>query len=145
MASPVKVRSALACDDIRTEESGKLIAVGITNPVIGLEPEDHSPRAGAIGILRVHFLLSIDVAAAGEHEISFRVRGLSGKRGSRMRAKVDFTASEKNIPFPIGPLRVPIQSGERGFAFEQWLGDRWKRVATWKFDSPVPVFGPEAG
>jgi hypothetical protein len=143
MASAIKVRGAVACDDIRTEENGKLIAIGVTNPIIGVTPEGKNPPRGGKGSLPVHFLILLDVEKTGVHEVAFRTRTLDGRKGSGMQVTVEFTAAVKNVPFPIGPLRVPIASGERGFALQQRVGERWRSVATWAYDTPVPEFDSE--
>jgi hypothetical protein len=140
MTLPIKVRSALACDDIRTERGGEIIAIGITNPVIGLTLRE-PPKPGAKGFLRVHFLLAIDVQEAGEQTISLRVRTAAGKVGTEVTLKVDFFQPEKNIPFPVGPFSVPIWERETGFKLEQLIERRWRLVASWRFEAPAPGAG----
>jgi hypothetical protein len=136
MVPSIKVRSALVCDDIRIEQGGKIIAVGITNPVMEISPSE--PGNFEMGVLPVHLLLTLAVFAAGEQEFTFRVRASTLRKGTIYRAKVEFIEAADNIPFPIGPFRVPIRPGECGFVLEHRVGERWKRIATWKFDRPVP-------
>ena len=131
MTVAITVRTAMACDDVRIEEGGKLIAIGIINPVLGV-----GDRRSAIGrpSLRLHFLLSLDVLEAGEHRLMFRLRGLQSARGQTVKLGVVFTSAAKQIPFPIGPLILPLAEEEHGFKLQQQVGERWRTVATWRFE-----------
>ena len=132
--SGITVRTALACEDIRTENSGKLLAIGIINPILGLGSRLTVPGRPA---LRLHFLLSLDVPEAGEHLLTFRVRGLRNLRGQMVKMRVEFNETAKHIPFPVGPLVLPLVDDENGFKLQQLVEDRWKIIATWRFeDSP---------
>ncbi|GAL95938.1 hypothetical protein AA0312_2910 [Acetobacter tropicalis NRIC 0312] len=130
MIEAVKIRTALACDDIRIEENGKLIVIGLINPILELNDEQASSRRSA---LRLNFLLSIDVKKKGNHELAFRLHGLKTPHGQSVKLEVDFSEAAKNIPFPIGPLILPLMEDERGFELQQHLGDRWRTIATWRF------------
>lgn len=131
MTGTVTVRTALACDDIRIEESGKLIAVGIINPVLGLVGERSDAVAPA---LRLHFLLSVDVTEPGEYRMAFRVRGLDSARGPSVKLGVVFGEAARHIPFPIGPLTLALADETRGFRLQQQVGERWRTVAIWRFE-----------
>lgn len=131
MTDAVVIRTAFACEDIRTEQSGKLIAIGLINPILGLGDKRSSSSSPA---LRFHFLLSIDVSRTGEHHLIFRLRGLTAPLGQTVKLGVVFTELAKNIPFPIGPLVLPLSGEERGFKLQQQVGNRWRTIATWRFE-----------
>lgn len=130
MTEAVKVRTALACEDIRIEQNGKLIAIGLLGPILGLGDERASSNRPA---LRFHFLLSLDVSRKGRHNLAFRLRGLKAPQGQTVELGVEFTGLAKNIPFPIGPLVLPLSEGEHGFELQQRVGDRWQTIAIWRF------------
>ena len=135
--SVITVRTALACDDIRREDSGKLLAIGIMNPILA-----HQTRQIVTGrpALRLCFLLSLDVPETGEHHLTFRVRGLRNPRGQTVKMGVEFTRTAKHVPFPVGPLALPLVDDETGFKLQQLFDDRWKSIAIWRFEAP-PVPG----
>lgn len=132
MTAAITVRTALACDDIRSESDGKLIAIGIINPVLSIGPA--SSIAGRTA-LRLYFLLSLDVSEPGEHSLTFRLRGLESSRGQTVKLGVIFTSAAKQIPFPIGPLILPLSDEERGFMLQQQINERWRTFARWRFEA----------
>lgn len=131
--SVIKVRNAIACEDLRQEVDGKLFAIGIINPIIwrGKPRED-----GTWPPIKLHFILSLDVPEAGEYEMRFRLRPSPGNdRRSQTKVRVRFLAAAENVPFPIGPLRARPGKETTSFLLEQALDEnRWKRVAKWRLE-----------
>ena len=134
MTESITVRTALACDDIRVEDGGKLIAIGVVNPIINIgEDSSFSSRSA----LRLYFLLSLDVPHEGEHQLVFRLRGIESPKGQTVKLGVVFSVGAKQIPLPIGPLTLPLVLGEQGFKLQQQIGDRWKTIAMWNFEKKI--------
>lgn len=131
MTEVVKVRTALACEDIRIEQNGKLIAIGLINPILRLGDKQASSSRSA---LRFHFLLSIDVSREGNYDLAFRLRGLKNSHGQTVKLGLMFTETAKNVPFPIGPLVLPLSEDERGFKLQQHVDDRWQTITIWRFE-----------
>lgn len=129
----IRARNAIACEDLRQEADGKMFAIGILNPLIGRDkPRDD----GTFPPIKLHFILSLDVPEKGEHEMRFRLRPLTGKGGSSTaKLRVQFIEAAKNIPFPLGPMRVRLGKDATGFVLEQAAGEhRWTRVASWRLE-----------
>lgn len=131
---PIKVRSALGCDDIREEANGKFIAVGLFGPVLSLVPERTSGDGDEDRTFRAHFLLSVDVLATGEHKLEFRLRRGSGGGGTA-RLTVQFEAVAENVPFPLGPMTLRVPEGETELTLAIKDGERWKRISSWSIET----------
>lgn len=129
--SQIRVRSVIACDDIRTEMDGKLILIGVVNPIFGFERGADDVASA----LRLSFLLTIDVPAAGDYELTFRARSLTSTQGRTVKLGVSFFQAADQIPFPTGPFVFPITPTEKGFKFQQQTEGRWRTLAEWRLET----------
>lgn len=129
----IKIRNAIACDDLRQEADGQLFAIGILNPILG---RGKPGEDGTWPPLKLHFILSLDVPTEGEYEMRVRLRPAGGKGGGSITTvRAQFIAAADNIPFPVGPMRVRPGRDATGFLLEQGTGEnRWRRIASWRLE-----------
>lgn len=141
----VKVVAVLACDDVRREEDGKLIVIGVTMPSLSVAPSPGSKSIDEMEPLRLRFLLILDVLEKGPAEIRFQLKRKGARRGHRRRLSTVFLNTGKSVPLPIGPFLLMPQPGDTGFILQQRIGDRWRDIAAWEIDPPVPDLSPDEG
>ena len=130
MTAAVLARAAFACDDIQQDPNGRLVAIGLMNPILGLGEIQALLNRPTLGL---HFLLSLDVKQPGTHQLVFRLRGLTAPHGHMVTMNVQFTWPVRNIPFPVGPVDLLLADEKCGFCFEQRVGERWQVIAVWHF------------
>lgn len=139
MADPaVKFVSALACEDIREEADGKIMAIGIISPVIGLEASRSSPDAEVMP-LKLHFLLVVDFLEQGSIDLRFRLKR-TGSFAGTIRRKMGILVAEpqKRVPLPVGPFLFKPRPGDDGFLLQYQVGERWRTIGRWTIDPPIP-------
>lgn len=132
MKKGVEVLTAIACEDIRQESNGKIFAVGVLNPVFGVEtPSSDAP----VPVIKLHFLMSLNVRETGDHTLEFRLRPIKGPGSTTVKMGVIFMETADNIPFPVGPMRVRNPSDNPGLILEQKTGqNRWHELQRWRID-----------
>src|SRR4051812_17607914 len=138
--SKIRFRSALACEDLREDSDGKLIAVGILSPVLNVTaPKQRS--VDELPPLKFHFLLVVDFLEVGEMELKFRLKRARAVFGSRTQIDIRVTALQKQVPFAVAPLTLKPRPGDEGFLLQHPDDDRWTTIAGGALENPLEMEG----
>lgn len=118
----IRVRAAIACDDVRHEIGGKMTLVGIYGPVIGL-------RAFPAQLM-LRIVCLADIETAGRHTIFLRVTNDDDL--SLVEWKVEMEAAGLGDAIPLLPLPLSLRVGRPvSLRLAQQLEGEWKVLQTW--------------
>lgn len=134
----LRITSALACEDLRRDQDGKIIAIGILTPTIGLKVSSKVKSVSEIDPLRFHFLLTVDFLRAGDLDLRFRLKRGRAITGSTRRLSISVIEPEKNAPLPIGPFSIRPRPGDEELVLQHSVEGKWRRIATWRIEPPIP-------
>lgn len=129
------MRAVIACDDVRTEVSGKSIMIGVYGPEIGVI---QFPAR-----LLIQFVPIVDLKSSGHHNIKMRIAGRDDIKFAEVG--LDLEAPELATGVILPPIASPIVLNEKGeFRFEVEEDNCWRIVETWVVQAtPQALSAPE--
>jgi len=125
----VKVITAIACDDVRQEVTGKQILIGVYGPEIWVS---HFPA---------HFVLHVVPIGTFQASPELRMRlRLSGNLRAPVSIESKFQGLKDTKMAPLPPFRAPIVvDGPGVIQLESQEGEAWKVVQEWSVASGTPA------
>jgi hypothetical protein len=129
MSKPYRVATALLCDDVRIEEGGKPMIIGISSPVIGFTKFPAKPRVWVVPI--------IDALEIGVYPLSFRIVNEAGEKVFEADGAFDADEILNGTVAPLGPFTIPLE-GPGSFRLEAGSEGDFDIVQTWqtRLESP---------
>ena len=111
---PINITSALLCDQIRREDNGKLIAIGVYSGGVILPT-----MPGTIGFAT---LVRMEPESLGTHEVTIRAT-LSGATVAEQQGEVSIVHTRAEwTPIPLPPINI-TEPGQ--LRIEQKFGKKW--------------------
>lgn len=122
MTMNIRNITALACDDVRFEKDDKPILIGVLTS--RLEVPDFPSK------FKLWFVPIIDVVAAGQQDIQYRVLNGSGVELLRAEGTFEGQAPSSGVPVPFGPVSFTLS--EAGpFTLQYLEGSEWRPLQEW--------------
>ncbi|WP_156649632.1 hypothetical protein [Methylobacterium sp. Leaf89] len=120
------VGSAILCDDLRTEITGKNIIIGVYDPIFSVEsfPINHK--------FAIAFI--VDVSAGGNHSFRFRVIDNSDGQVLNGRIQLDTEEGGKNVSLPAVFFNLEMKKSSTLDIEVSYPNDEenWNNVGVWK-------------
>ena len=128
-APHVELLAALVCDDVRREDNGKEILIGVYTGAIVV------PKLPAS--LPLSLWLHLQTRGSGEMKLEFRVIGPAAKELAHGEAMVGFAESDQ--PASLALPKLPLVLDAEGMLEFQWRqnGADWSTLARKKVKLPA--------
>jgi hypothetical protein len=128
--SAIRLVSALACEDLREDANGKLIATGILGPAMHVTRPKDIEKAPP---MKIFFLVVVDFLEATRLQMKFRFKDIGTTINLAQTKDITVTQVYKNVPLEVGPFFFKPEADDKGFELQFSSGGRWKTIARWLY------------
>ena len=116
----LSVNYAMLCDDVRFEDNGKLLIVGVYGPDILVTKFPAK--------IRVMLLLNFSSDSGGDVDFEVRVKSADGSAVAGAKGQLEVSGRTNNSFLPLpGTILSLSSAGDLKFQFRT-VGSRWKTV-----------------
>src|SRR4051794_4058924 len=116
----VRFETAIVCDDIRREDNGKEILIGVYSGDITV--------ATFPANLRLFFWISTFVEEGGEQVVNMRVLGPGDVQLIKGEFRIQVSAFPSEGSLPVGPLLLQIQTEGKITLQIKRAGSKWETI-----------------
>jgi hypothetical protein len=127
-------RAVIVCDDVRREDNGKEILIGVysSHILVSVFPAN----------LRLFFYTMLSADESGDYKFSMRLIGPNGVQLIQGNIDAQMRGPGGEAALPIGPLVIQVQSpGEIVLEIKQAGREDWERIRTIGVSTPEEAPG----